>query len=184
MLSHRLGLVPVRVDPDLFESKSGWSAAIVRISISVSFSDRHGHLLAVWPPQLRVAAGVEWGCNEMSGHVLQSASCCAGSEKSTEKTTAVFKLDIRCSWQPDATMAHEKGAAPSSGHWLQRMAAVVLRSSRLHAVACQWLAKRLPAASQHCEVCRCDAAPGCSDVRGPEVAAGRQRDAGGDRLPL
>ena len=51
---------------------------------------------------------------------------CAGSEKSTEKTTAVFKLDIRCSWQPDATMAHEKGAAPSSGHWLQRMAAAVL----------------------------------------------------------
>ena len=50
VLSHRLGLVPVRVDPDLFESKSGWSAAITRISISVSFSDRHRHLLAVWPP--------------------------------------------------------------------------------------------------------------------------------------
>lgn len=81
----------------------------------------------------------------MSGLMPQSVNCCAGSEKSTEKTTAVFKLDVRCSWQPDATMAHEKGAAPSSGHWLQRMAAAVLQSSHLHAIVCHWLETWLPA---------------------------------------
>ena len=40
VLSHRLGLVPVRVDPDLFECKSGWHASVTQISSSVSISDR------------------------------------------------------------------------------------------------------------------------------------------------
>ena len=48
VLSHRLGLVPVRADPDLFECKSGWSATLPQISTSVSISDRHEELQAEW----------------------------------------------------------------------------------------------------------------------------------------
>ena len=58
VLSHRLGLVPVRVDPDLFDSKSGWSAAMTQISTSFGISDKCGNHQAVWLPQLRLQ--LEW----------------------------------------------------------------------------------------------------------------------------
>ena len=88
MLAHRLGLVPLRVDPTIFSEKSGGGLA------GMPPLRRHWHKawLHAHAQQLSTAAARLPACPAARSYLLQ----CAATEEGNEFNVLVFKLKTGC----------------------------------------------------------------------------------------
>ena len=98
MFAHRLGLIPINLDPRKLEWRQGGKfARCIRCmphsacSLIIMYRNRGTHLQQFW-----LADAVESSAADTPG---------------TERNTVVFKLHIDCTRNADGTMTNDKGGA-------------------------------------------------------------------------
>ena len=109
VLAHRLGLVPLKLDPELFQDKAGAPEDICWLHGGFSAGASTSCMLAELICCLSSPTVMKQSRAQDQGQQLSSSRTRAEGEAASEKNTVVFKLAAACKKGPDGKVVNHKG---------------------------------------------------------------------------